>query len=191
MADDDFWAGHRSSWDEDPRLVGPAISHSSGDLAHHWPTGSIVASYSVRGRWSNAALEQLRGCLHFALPGRHSCRVISYGNARVTIFLGTTGGAYSETYCRNHVADIEVTARCAAWAFDYTALAGQGIDVTGAGSVTPLPEPEPQLAEAFRLAELDLGDGFPSIYDRRTPTWSELRNSAYLDIRNLLYSYYQ
>lgn len=186
MTDDDFWAGHRTDWDEDPRLVGPAISHSSDDFAHHRPSGSIVACYSVRGRWSNAALRRLRDCLDFALPGRYSCRVIDYGNARFTFILGVTGGRY----LRNHESEIEATARCAAWAFDYTVLAENGRDPAGAGSVIPLPEPAPQVAQAFRLAQLDLGDGFPRVYDQRTATWGVLRDTAYLDFRHLLYSYY-
>jgi len=186
VADEDFWAGHRSNWNEDPQLVDPEIGHSSNDLAHHGPTGSIVASYSVRGRWSNAGLEQLCTCLDFALPGRHSRRVIAYGNARFTIFLGVKRG-----YLRpDHLSDIDETARCAAWAFDYAALTEQGRGVAGAGTVTPLPEPAPQLAEAFHLAELDLGDRFPNVYDTRTYSWSQLRHSVYLDLRHLLYYYY-
>ena len=187
---DDFWAGQRTGWDRDPRLIDPVIDHPFWAL-HHGPSGTALVLHVLRGGWSDAAIHELRRSFESALPGRHAARVLAFGTLRLNLFLGVVA------HDREDLADADEVLRRARWAFDRTVARSKGAEPPGPGpdEVQELPEPGGPTGLAFQLAEasmgaaeyVDVADGADP--DFRRAEWAKLHQTTGIDFRDRIYSY--
>jgi hypothetical protein len=155
----------------------------------------MVAVWTVRGRWSDAALDELRAGLAVLLPGRASCRVVRLGIVRVVIFVGVTPNYGFGSSTLEDTSSVYDSLQCAEYIF--ARLVARLTDnfplAPGVQNIPGMYESEPQISDVYRLAEAALGDDpLPDVgYRDSTAEWVYLHETTPVDLRWGRYNFYE
>jgi hypothetical protein len=154
--EDEFWGDVPSHWNDVYDIYTPSIlpvrMHRFVD-----PVSVIGAWYSVRGGWTDTALETIRDSFASAIPGRVSARALRVGVARFVVYLGADRVAWDRPFAgRAYLDDAAATHERAVWAFNrgVQSLTGRWPDTTtSADNPLPLSAPPHQIGQAFARAD--------------------------------------